>query len=78
MVILKIGEWKNLKQYKMIFIITNMKNILHVLVFLLSSYSIYNLINNNLSNFIIVLYFKKQFFAFFISIIISLFIYFYI
>ncbi len=55
-----------------------MKKLVHIIVVILSSITIYNLLNKYLFNFIIILYFKKEFFAFFISVIISYLIYLYI
>jgi hypothetical protein len=55
-----------------------MKSLVYIIASLLSGFYTYNLLNKYLFNFMIIIYFKKQFFTFFISIIISYIVYMYI
>jgi hypothetical protein len=55
-----------------------MKSLVYIVASLLSGIMCYNLLNKYLFNFMIIIYFKKQFFTFFISIIISYTVYMYI
>lgn len=55
-----------------------MKKLVYIVASLLSGIMTYNLLNKYLFNFMVIIYFKKQFFTLFISIIISYIIYLYI
>jgi hypothetical protein len=54
-----------------------MKGFVYIVASLLSGIMCYNLLNKYLFNFMIIIYFKKQFFTFLFSIIISYIVYIY-